>query len=71
VLRALRRQVPNSNRGLRFTTILTRSDTRATVVISSSGYRGIARLARQQGRWRIQGLRGRRGNRGSRPGTPA
>jgi hypothetical protein len=51
------RQVPGSSKGLRFTTILSRGDTRATVMVAKNGYRGIVRLARQQGLWRIQGLK--------------
>lgn len=57
VLPTIQREVPKSNRRLRFMTILTRSDTRATVIIKANGYRGIARLARQQGLWRVQGLK--------------
>jgi hypothetical protein len=49
-------KVPRSNRRLQFTTILTRSDTRAMIVVKSNGYRGLVKLARQQGLWRVQAL---------------
>lgn len=54
----IKRRVPRSNRRLRLTTILSHRDTRATVLVRKSGYRGIVRLALQQGRWRVQGVVG-------------
>jgi len=57
VLPTIRRRVPRSNGRLRLSTILTRGDTRATVLVTADGYRGIVRLLRQQGRWRVQAVR--------------
>ena len=53
---AFQSKVPSSNRRLQFTTILTRSDTRAMILVKANGYRGMVRLARQQGLWRVQAL---------------
>ena len=52
-------RAPESNENLEFTTILTRQETRATILVrrEGGGFTDAARLARQGDLWRVQGTR--------------
>lgn len=51
-------RAPRTNTGLRFTTVLTSNQTRAIILVRGrDGFSDAARLARQDGLWRIQGTR--------------
>ena len=52
-------RAPKGNAGLKFTTILTRQESRATILVwrDGGGFTDAARLARQGDLWRVQGSR--------------